>query len=924
MKRKILSALAAFTALVFASCSMGNTIENQNNTDDKTACVTIGLNEISRTALPGVDSEDDFDSFTLTGREIPPEGSGYKTYTETLGSWSTDESQSAYAKMTSEKFAVCAGYTYTFTLTATKGGATWQGTVTKTMETGTNSLSFKLKIASLSDQGTGAINVTLTVPDAVKAVEAVLCALDEETSVPFDSENPPLTFENLKATFTQNDIPAGNYVLVYTLYGDTEKTLKLGTWREYAGITGGVTSSSNPVIKSNDDLAQIYTITLNLNGGELTGTFPGSYTRYSLDEYEYGDIDLPNSAINSDYINISDEDEVEIYKKNCFFEGWYDAETDGKQVYCIDSDMMGDITVWAHWTDTLTLDYIDNIYNEGVDRLKNYLNLQLLLEKGFTQINLKLKDMADLKEPAEDWSFIDFTSGDDASNTSLSKLMEYTDPRFAAILDAICAVKGDIGAHVANDSNESESYSGIAINLDLSETSLTYLPFTAFADMSGSSNFASNLVEITLPETLTAILPYTFVQTGITEITIPKNVNYMYSPFMARSGITIDFESGSKLETIEVLGGESTPIAAITIPASVKEIKDGAFFKSGLKQVTFEERSNLETIGKEAFYFCNITSITLPATLKTISDNAFDACSKLETINFEGTCEQWAAITRGNDWHESVKATTVKCSDYTVPLDLSPADFEGLIGTKPASIAKEVGDIVFSDGSAIPYTEDLELTETQKANAVAVIFYKGTGLNSGNDKTTCRTLGVGFNINNDGLEWCSCDASAYELSIDTIKCRPKDSNYWCLLFSDATANDKNGSDNLEQIAEFLTANDKDVDTDDSSNYPAFYFAKNYDAPGSAFDSGWYLPSLAEFNELIYAIFTDTDIDINDVLRLVINEEAPINYLDNQYWTSTQSSDDVIEAYFIYKERGTIYYANEEKSYTCCTCAIREF
>ena len=48
------------------------------------------------------------------------------------------------------------------------------------------------------------------------------------------------------------------------------------------------------------------------------------------------------------------------------------------------------------------------------------------------------------------------------------------------------------------------------------------------------------------------------------------------------------------------------------------------------------------------------------------------------------------------------------------------------IGTKVPTEAKAVGDIVFSDGSATPYTSNLTLTDTQKSAAVAVIFYVGT------------------------------------------------------------------------------------------------------------------------------------------------------------------------------------------------------
>ena len=846
MKRNIFKAfmaLAAVTALVFASCSMGNTVENKDApTDGKTAYITVGLDSMSRTALPTVTGADEFTSFTLRGQEIPPEGSGYKTWTETFGTWTTDSTSSAYAKMTAQKFAVYADTTYRFTLTAVKGGATWQGSTTKTIEAGVNSLSFTLSLAALSTEGKGAINVTLTVPDAVKAVEAWLYQTDEEMCFSEDDENPSLTFADRKATYARSDIAAGNYVLVYTLYGDTEKTLKLGEWREYAGITDGVTSSSNPVIASNDDLAHIYKITLNLNGGTFTGTFPGSYTRHYFDEYD--EIDLPWDGIRSDGVVLNDDGEVEIYKKNCFFDGWYDAET-GEIVDCIESEMMGDITLWAYWTDTLTLDGIDLIYKQGIDKLKDKLNLQALLDKGFDQINLKLTGMADGITPN--------SSGSD----------DWKDPRFTAILEAICDAQG------------------LSVNLDLSETSLTFIPSCAFSHDNPTTYNPVNLTGIILPKTLTKIIQFAF---------------------------------------------ESTSFKKITIPASVIAIGRNAFENSGLEEITFEKNSELGNIGQNAFHNSNLKSITLPESLQDIQDNAFDACSKLDTINYEGTAENWTYVNRGDDWHKDIKATTVKCSDYTVPLDLSPADFEGLIGTKPSSIAKEVGDIVFSDGSAIPYTEDLELTETQKANAVAVIFYKGTGLNSGKDYSTIRTLGVGFNTASD-YSWCSEDANAYELSIDTIKCEPDNCypSYRRFYFNDENANDRNGSDNLEQIGKFLAANGQENDTDDSSKYPAFYFAKNYDAPGNKYDDGWYLPSIAEFFELYDIRFIDTEgDDINTVFKSITGKEGTFDY-QSGFWTSTQASIDEDNTAYAFFE----YYAGICSSATLKydyfnVCAIREF
>lgn len=170
------------------------------------------------------------------------------------------------------------------------------------------------------------------------------------------------------------------------------------------------------------------------------------------------------------------------------------------------------------------------------------------------------------------------------------------------------------------------------------------------------------------------------------------------------------------------------------------------------------------------------------------------------------------------------------------------------IGEKQPSVAKAVGDIVFSDGSASPYTATL--TEDQKSKAIAVIFYVGgTGLNSGDDTTTSRTLGVG--LKHSQQAWCtsgSSSANAYSKDITTIQC-PSTGSTGSYTFT----GDKNGSGNLAQIGAFLAANESTNDTGTAAKYPAFYFAKNYSTTatnlGTTYGSGWYLPSIAELFEI---------------------------------------------------------------------------
>ena len=65
MKRKILSALAAITALALASCSMFNSGSEEDSSQP--AYIKVGVKDISRSALPNVTKEDEFENFTLTG-----------------------------------------------------------------------------------------------------------------------------------------------------------------------------------------------------------------------------------------------------------------------------------------------------------------------------------------------------------------------------------------------------------------------------------------------------------------------------------------------------------------------------------------------------------------------------------------------------------------------------------------------------------------------------------------------------------------------------------------------------------------------------------------------------------------------------------------------------------------------------------------
>ena len=243
---------------------------------------------------------------------------------------------------------------------------------------------------------------------------------------------------------------------------------------------------------------------------------------------------------------------------------------------------------------------------------------------------------------------------------------------------------------------------------------------------------------------------------------------------------------------------------------------------------------------------------------------------------------------------------------------------EGSYGTykKPYS----PGDLIFSDGSAIPVTSELTLTDEQKSHAIAVIFFVGKGLNSDDTGTQeSRTLGVGLAHANDKMAWCVKAANGYNAAIEPLKC-PSSGSAGSYVFS----GDRNGSDNLSQMSNFLKRQSEggvDDDTSTTSNYPAFYWAKNYknsctEVSGTDYEDGWYLPSIAE----LYGISKYLNY-IDKAAGLC--ERSKFDKTGKEYWSSTTVNSATSAAYMIFgsssQSRGST-----SKNQSKRVCAIREF
>lgn len=216
-----------------------------------------------------------------------------------------------------------------------------------------------------------------------------------------------------------------------------------------------------------------------------------------------------------------------------------------------------------------------------------------------------------------------------------------------------------------------------------------------------------------------------------------------------------------------------------------------------------------------------------------------------------------------------------------------------------------VGDIVLKDGTFIPYSKDLTLTDEQKKNAIAVIFYAGNR----SDTLGARTLGVGLKTSKDDgyneiptiegvndtylrgtpLQWAPKGTAGYNI------------NFTQTASGDFGEGDLDGNDNWDIICK----RDSNAQSTAATNYPAFNwvntYASRYGITGMYAD-GWYMPTTSELITVfssevankIMGVFEKIDGSLSlfkEERGTYKDEEDGVTCLEQgKYWTSCQWSD----------------------------------
>ncbi len=162
----------------------------------------------------------------------------------------------------------------------------------------------------------------------------------------------------------------------------------------------------------------------------------------------------------------------------------------------------------------------------------------------------------------------------------------------------------------------------------------------------------------------------------ICSVTIPEGVTYIgdYAFYSCYSLENVTLPDS--LTEIGVSAFSDCIMEDIYLSDNITEIGDRAFRGcDSLKSVTLP--SGITNIGEEAFAYCfDLASIWIPASVTNIEEYAFYNCTELDDVYFEGTEEEWNAITIGDD-NRWLTSANIHYNSSEIPVEDTTDDSDG-------------------------------------------------------------------------------------------------------------------------------------------------------------------------------------------------------------------------------------------------------
>ena len=312
----------------------------------------------------------------------------------------------------------------------------------------------------------------------------------------------------------------------------------------------------------------------------------------------------------------------------------------------------------------------------------------------------------------------------------------------------------------------------------------------------------------------------------------------------------LNYSEGTSVNAIIAL---KTIITSVTIPVA------GTAYAGNLLPVTINGK-NFKTLGAEANGFTS-TGATLN-NVKIVADTLATA---------EVTCPSVIGTTNVTvSYGESSATTTLK-----------------VIESVATSFA--VGDIILTNGTKVSVANVATYTIDENNKPIGVVAMISDVYGVPIPKV------IGLQKSASTLMWAPENTTGYNTKFTNIVCTPSQTGTGAALTATFTR-DTEGSGNWAEIC----AVDQEGTQAPATKYPIFNFANTYGTTagltGTGYESGWYVPSLAELCEVYKN---------KEVIQTSLTKAGGFTIGTSHYWSSSQNASYYNDAYLVNFSNGYV-------------------